>query len=54
MRPNGVRGPLIYDSIIGHIAWKNDADVLLTINKKHFDMLFPRQTARIVSPVTTG
>jgi predicted nucleic acid-binding protein len=47
-------GPMIYDRLIGYVAWKNQADLLLTINKPHFDTLFPSRIAKIVSPLNTS
>lgn len=46
----GMKDGTIYDGIIGFAAWKQNVDSLVTLNKKHFDDLYPAEKARIVEP----
>ena len=46
----GMKGGAISDGIIGFAAWKQGVDSLVTLNKKHFDSLYPSETARMVEP----
>lgn len=43
-------GGTVYDGLIGFAAWKSGADLLVTLNKKHFDLVFPERTHQIIEP----
>ena len=45
-----IGGGKIYDGLIAFAAWKAEADLLLTYNKKHFDAIYPTHADKIVEP----
>ena len=45
-----IRGGTLFDVIIGWAAWKADADLIVTLNTRHFHRLFPDRTEQIIGP----
>lgn len=46
----GISGGVIYDAIIARAAEKADADQLLTLNRSHFERVWPAGRSRISAP----
>ncbi len=47
----GIKGAKVYDGLIAFVAWKANVDYLVTINKTHFDAIFPAYKDKIINPV---
>jgi predicted nucleic acid-binding protein len=45
-----IRGGTVFDVIIGWAAWKAGVDLLITLNPRHFELIFPTHSDRIVEP----
>lgn len=45
-----IRGGTIFDGIIACAAWKTEVDMLLTLNRKHFERLSPDRAEQIAEP----
>lgn len=47
----GIIGGAVYDGLIVHVASKVDVDLIITLNEKDFQRVYPEFADKVVSPL---